>query len=46
MIAGFVLGILGAAAVGVGARASTITGIVFALIGMALAGAILVRSGP
>jgi hypothetical protein len=46
MLAGFVVGILGAAAVGAGARVSTITGGVLALVGLVIAAAILVRSGP
>lgn len=46
MLAGFVIGILGAAAVGAGARTSTLTGGVLAMVGLVIAAAILVRSGP
>lgn len=46
MVAGFVIGILGAAAVGASARASTIAGGVVALVGLVIAAVILVRSGP
>lgn len=46
MVAGFVIGILGAAAVGASARASTLAGCVLALVGLVIAAAILVRSKP
>jgi len=46
MLAGFVIGILGAAAVGAGARTATLTGGILALVGLAIAAAVLVRSGP
>ena len=46
MLAGFVIGVLGAAAIGAGARASTLTGGVLALVGLLIAAVILVRSGP
>jgi hypothetical protein len=46
MLAGFVVGILGAAAVGAGARVSTIIGGVLALVGLVVAAAILLRSKP
>jgi hypothetical protein len=43
MVAGFVIGALAAAAVGAGSRASTITGLVLALVGMGVAAVVLVR---
>lgn len=46
MVAGFIVGILGAAAVGASARTSTFTGGVLALAGLVIAAAILVRSRP
>lgn len=46
MLAGFVIGILGAAAVGAGARTSTLAGGALALVGLVIAAAILLRSKP
>jgi hypothetical protein len=46
MLAGFVIGILGAAAVGAGARTATLAGGILALVGLVIAAAVLVRSGP